>query len=98
MKGLKKSFRDRCFPLNFAKYLRTLFYRIFPVAPSAENQQVISLVERSFPCQSEDINKFMTKQIYYMCGIYLYVIIHHNSTVHEIRNDATLTIQPFTVS
>ena len=27
---LKKSFRDRCFPVNFSKFLRTLFYRAPP--------------------------------------------------------------------
>ena len=31
---LKKKFWHRCFPVTFAKFLRTPFYRTFPVAAS----------------------------------------------------------------
>ena len=32
---IKKGLMHRCFSMNFAKFLKTLFYRILPVAASA---------------------------------------------------------------
>ena len=56
------------------------------------------LLEKDFPCQNKEVNKFMTKSIYYMCGRYLYVIMHCNSILHETRNKyAILKIWQFRV-
>ena len=86
---LKKRLRQRCFPVNFVKFLKTPFLLISPVAPSSKFKAT-GFTEAVMQMNSKLVTIYFISTFLVLVGIFMFIFGEHklsfyNSTVLWFR-------------